>query len=269
MPLWSSHNEFLTGRAALFMSKTQWRKVYPSGAYLGRFSPGRAPYGVGKGMTGNAIKGAATVLVTGLLVGIFGPVAPAHAEPVGHPVAVAEFSYRVQTEPKAEPKAVDFRYTIHTGDTLSEIAARYLGGASEWPLLWHANSWIRNPNLVMPGWVILVKAVRVTDPSRAEVAPVVATRLSGHLSYAGLEALWESAGGARWAAPTAACIAEHESGGNQYATGAAGERGYWQINPDHGSLSTYDAYGNARAAVIISADGRDWSPWTTHIYCGV
>lgn len=86
---------------------------------------------------------------------------------------------------------------------------------------------------------------------------------SGSLGCAGLESLWRDAGGASWAAFTAAEIAIAESGGNQYATGAAGERGYWQIHPDHGSLSTYDAYGNARAAVIISDDGRNWSPWTT------
>jgi hypothetical protein len=87
--------------------------------------------------------------------------------------------------------------------------------------------------------------------------------LSGHLGCTGLEALWVSAGGAKSSAFIAAEIAEAESGGNQYATGAVGERGYWQINPNHGSLSTYDPYGNARAAVIISDDGRDWSAWTT------
>jgi hypothetical protein len=56
-----------------------------------------------------------------------------------------------------------------------------------------------------------------------------------------------------------------ESSGSQYATRPYGERGYWQINPDHGTLSTYDAYGNARAAVIISDDGSNWSPWTTFV----
>jgi Lysozyme like domain len=62
---------------------------------------------------------------------------------------------------------------------------------------------------------------------------------------------------------TAASIAMAESSGRQFATGAAGERGYWQIHPDHGSLSTYDPLGNAKAAVIISDDGRNWTPWTT------
>lgn len=91
----------------------------------------------------------------------------------------------------------------------------------------------------------------------------------GFLSYTGLENLWVSAGGNPGAEATAACIAEHESGGNQYATGPYGERGYWQINPVNGSLSTYDPYGNARAAIILSHNGSDWSAWTTAPMCGV
>lgn len=88
---------------------------------------------------------------------------------------------------------------------------------------------------------------------------------SGRLGCIGLESLWEAAGGAYPAAFVAAEIAMAESGGDQYATGPAGERGYWQINPDHGALSTYAAYGNARAAIIISDDGRSWSAWTTYV----
>jgi len=91
------------------------------------------------------------------------------------------------------------------------------------------------------------------------------TDLRGTLGCSGLESLWIDAGGSHGEAFIAAEIARAESGGNQYATGAAGERGYWQINPDHGSLSTYDAYGNARAAVIISDNGRNWTPWTTYV----
>lgn len=88
--------------------------------------------------------------------------------------------------------------------------------------------------------------------------------LSGTLSCPGLEELWKEAGGSSTQAVTAASIAMAESSGQQYATGAVGERGYWQINPDHGSLSTYDPHGNAKAAVIISDDGADWTPWTTY-----
>jgi len=91
---------------------------------------------------------------------------------------------------------------------------------------------------------------------------------SGALSCRGLESLWESAGGSPAAAFTAAEIARAESGGRQYAslynTNGTTDRGYWQINSVHGSLSTFDAAGNARAAVRISHDGRDWSPWVTY-----
>lgn len=96
-------------------------------------------------------------------------------------------------------------------------------------------------------------------------SPVTAHHaLSGTLSCSGLSALWESAGGSHAAAFVAAEIAMAESGGSQYATGPAGERGYWQIHPDHGALSTYDPYGNARAAILISDNGSDWLPWTTY-----
>jgi len=90
----------------------------------------------------------------------------------------------------------------------------------------------------------------------------------GTLSCRGLGSLWESAGGSPAAAFTAAEIARAESGGRQYAslynTNGTTDRGYWQINSVHGALSTFDAAGNARAAVRISHDGRDWSPWVTY-----
>jgi Lysozyme like domain len=90
----------------------------------------------------------------------------------------------------------------------------------------------------------------------------------GTLSCHGLEALWESAGGSSAAAFTAAEIAMAESSGRQYAslnnTNGTTDRGYWQINSIHGSLSTYDPAGNARAAVRISGDGTNWGPWVTY-----
>ncbi len=93
--------------------------------------------------------------------------------------------------------------------------------------------------------------------------PAASSALGGTLSCRGLEELWEQAGGSRAQAVMAASIAMAESSGQQFATGGAGERGYWQIHPDHGPLSTYDPLGNARAAVIISANGTNWTPWTT------
>ena len=105
-----------------------------------------------------------------------------------------------------------------------------------------------------------------TDAATAAI--VRGTASGGTLSCSGLEALWKSAGGSRSAAFTAAEIAMAESGGRQFAamhnTNGTTDRGYWQINSIHGALSTYDAAGNARAAVLISHDGTDWGPWVTY-----
>jgi hypothetical protein len=125
---------------------------------------------------------------------------------------------------------------------------------------------------VAAGLVLAVIAGPAHAPSggagRAAGAQMAAARVGGTLDCPRLEALWESAGGSPGAAFMAAEIAEAESGGSQYATLADSngtvDRGYWQINSSHGSLSTYDAYSNARAAVVISADGTDWTPWTTY-----
>ena len=64
----------------------------------------------------------------------------------------------------------------------------------------------------------------------------------------------------------AAEIAMAESGGEQYAVSPSDDYGYWQINmPSWGpELATFNAIGNAKAAIQISQDGTNWSPWTTY-----
>jgi len=114
----------------------------------------------------------------------------------------------------------------------------------------------------------LAVAVLGAYGNAARTAAVTARDRGGTLDCSQLEALWESADGSPAAAFTAAEIAEAESSGRQYATDEDSDgtvdRGYWQINSSHGPLSTFGAYGNARAAVLISADGTDWNPWTTY-----
>lgn len=86
-------------------------------------------------------------------------------------------------------------------------------------------------------------------------------------NYAQLEGLWTQAGGPPQVANVAAAVAMAESGGNSTATcvdsNGSVDRGLWQINSVHGAQSTYDIMGNARAAVNISSQGRNWGPWTT------
>lgn len=90
----------------------------------------------------------------------------------------------------------------------------------------------------------------------------------GTLSCTGLEHLWEAEGGSPGAAFMAAEVATAESSGQQYSTNhntnGTVDRGYFQINSTWGALSTYDPAGNARAAIQISHDGGDWTPWMTY-----
>jgi LysM repeat protein len=187
-------------------------------------------------------------------------------------------------------------YAVQTGDTLSAITQRFYGKDANWRSLYAANeSKISNPNLIyvgeelrLPRHLPAPAAVSAqssasstgysprhsssgssggasgTGSQSAVSTAATTTNLSGTLSCSGLEALWVEAGGSAAVEVTAASIAMAESGGNQFATGTVGERGYWQINPVNGSLSTYDPYGNARAAVIMSGNGTNWSPWTTY-----
>jgi LysM repeat protein len=90
------------------------------------------------------------------------------------------------------------------------------------------------------------------------------TTLSGTLSCSGLEQLWDTAGGNPADAFMAAEIAMAESGGDQYALSPTDDYGYWQINASHGALATFNPLGNAQAAIQISGDGTNWTPWTTY-----
>jgi len=167
-------------------------------------------------------------------------------------------------------------YTVRSGDTLSSIAQRFYGNPADWTWLWHVNSSVvHNPNSIYVGEVLKVP----TDPpaNAASYAPkhartggatltTSAAHLSGTLSCSGLEALWEAAGGSHGEAFMAAEIAMAESGGNQYALSPTDDYGYWQINASHGpAMATFNALGNAKAAIAISNDGTDWLPWTTYV----
>lgn len=95
----------------------------------------------------------------------------------------------------------------------------------------------------------------------------MADQASGTYTYAQLMSLWIQAGGSKLNAAMAAAIAMAESGGNPNSTdddsNGTADRGLWQINSTHGSLSSYDPLTNARAAVQLSNNGTTWRPWCT------
>jgi Lysozyme like domain/LysM domain len=154
------------------------------------------------------------------------------------------------------------KYTVQPGDTLSSIAQSRCG-STDWNGIYQQNrSVISNPDLIYSGERL------VLDCSEHATLTAAVHRDSitgGTLDCSGLENLWESAGGSHTEAFMAAEIAEAESGGNQYALSPTDDYGYWQINASHGpGMATFNAMGNARAAVAISDDGQDWDPWTTY-----
>lgn len=155
-------------------------------------------------------------------------------------------------------------HIVKPGDTLWGMVG------NRWSVVCYENH-IRNCDLIYPGQKIRIpEKWGKSDTDRPMAGEnrsrynSIARSYGGNLGCSGLERLWDSAGGNPGKAFIAAEIAMAESSGEQYATGPAGERGYWQINPDHGYLSTYNPYGNAKAAVIISGNGTDWTPWTTY-----
>lgn len=86
-------------------------------------------------------------------------------------------------------------------------------------------------------------------------------------SYDELKKLWVKAGGSKETAGMAAAIAMAESGGNPNATptnpNGTMDHGLWQINKPGRTPGMLDPLANAKQAVKMSDNGKDWSPWST------
>jgi LysM repeat protein len=226
-----------------------------------------------------ATKTAPAVAIAGALVAT-APQAQAAAGASAKATTVAEQVHTDALVRQDQPAAST--YTVRPGDTLSSIAQRFYGNPADWAWLYDVNSSvISNPNDIYVGEVLKIPS----DPpaNAASYTPRHATTtsatltssdtsLSGTLGCSGLEALWEAAGGSQAEAFMAAEIAMAESSGNQWALSPTDDYGYWQINASRGpALATFNALGNAEAAVLISSDGTDWTPWTTYtegLYAG-
>ena len=222
-----------------------------------------------------ATKAAPAVAIAGVLVAT-APQASAAVATSAKTTTVAE---QVHTDALVQHSQPATRtYTVRAGDTLSAIAKRFYGSTADWAWLYHVNSSVvKNPDSIYVGQVLKIPAdppanAKSYAPKHAKTStarPVTltssATKLSGKLSCSGLEALWETAGGAHSEAFIAAEIAMAESGGNQFALSPTNDYGYWQINGSHGpAMATFNPMGNAKAAIAISDDGHNWGAWTTY-----
>ena len=220
-------------------------------------------------------KAAPAVAIAGALVAL-PQSAHASEKTPAKATAVAGQAQTTALVSRAAP-AASRTYTVRSGDTLSRIAATFYGNAARWTWIYAANrSVVRNPNFIYAGEQLAVPyhqpASTTSDtprhaPSSGSTTTLTASAgpLSGTLGCSGLEALWKAAGGAPGSAFIAAEIAMAESGGDQYAHSPTNDFGYWQINGAHGAMATYDPMGNAKAAIAISGNGTNWTPWTTYV----
>jgi LysM repeat protein len=234
-------------------------------------------------------KAAPAVAIAGVLVA--GPAASAAMASPAKASTVAVQVHKARTTARTTARITHIgyaapagqSYVVQSGDTLAGIAQKFYGNYNDWTRIYQANSSvISNPNRIFPGERLQIPsgarasgttahhATHQPRHAKPAAAPAPAATLTsatvphGRLSCTGLEQLWTAAGGAAGSAHMAAEIAMAESGGNQFAYSPTNDRGYWQINGSWGPLSTFDALGNAKAAVHISSDGHNWSPWTTY-----
>ena len=68
-------------------------------------------------------------------------------------------SYQVNAETVTLKGDHPDRYTVVKGDTLWDISARFLEDPWMWPAVWNVNPEIKNPHLIYPGDIILLKMV--------------------------------------------------------------------------------------------------------------
>lgn len=69
-------------------------------------------------------------------------------------IALMIFTLPIQAEIIALKPDAPERYIVVKGDTLWDIAGRFIGSPWKWPEIWHLNDQISNPHLIYPGDII-------------------------------------------------------------------------------------------------------------------
>jgi hypothetical protein len=178
--------------------------------------------------------------------------------------------------------------TTTADDTLSSLAAQYLGSAGNWPALYLANKTVigGNPDSLRAGEVLSIPqdvsglmaqwSASQPPPQSSAPAPAPVTVSAGVLTPAQVGALWTEAGGPASQEMVAECVAHAESGDNpaenNYEDNGGTQTSWGLYQVSNGTHEEYianldDPLVNAKQAVI-KYDASGWAPWTTAPGCG-
>ncbi len=149
-------------------------------------------------------------------------------------------------------------YTVHSGDSLSTIAAHTYGSSADWPAVWWANrSHVANPNVIaagqklqlpasgkVPAWLARDAAAAAGDSAVAAPAASVSSQQPEYPASAPTSApVSTTASGGKSSGGNWAAIAACESGGNWSSDTGNGFYGGLQF-----TQQTWDAYGGGKYA---------------------
>ena len=139
------------------------------------------------------------------------------------------------------------KYTVKSGDTLSDIAKRVYHSPAYWPVLYWANhSQIKYANIIEVGQKLTVPAKPAKVPAAPSVlgpvAPAPVQTTSAPVTYAGSAPVYSApsqaattySGGGSFQS----CVIARESGGNSQVMNGSGHYGLYQF-----SSGTWAAYG--------------------------